>query len=104
MYATTWQYRVRPEHVDTFREVYGAKGDWARLFARHPGFRGTRLYQDLDNPAGFVTVDVWQDEAAFLDFKRLYGAAYQALDDRFIGMSEQWHLGTGDAAAWTGEG
>jgi len=38
MIAILWKYRVKPEHAEEFERVYGADGDWARLFARQEGW------------------------------------------------------------------
>jgi heme-degrading monooxygenase HmoA len=59
MIQVVWEFVVRPEAVAAFERVYGPDGDWARLFARHDGYRGTALLRDALRPQRYLTVDSW---------------------------------------------
>ncbi len=83
-----WEFVVRPEAVGRFVEAYGPHGDWARLFARHAGFRGTSLLQDADNPRRFLTIDRWETEDHFRRMKADSGAEYARLDSLFAELTE----------------
>ena len=63
MIAILWRYEVIPEHRAEFEATYGPVGDWARLFARSGGFRGTELMKADDG--SYLTIDVWRARADF---------------------------------------
>ena len=82
MYAVVWEYEVRPEHAAAFEALYGADGDWARLFRQADGCVETRLYRDTARPMLYLTIDRWLSRAAYEAFARAAGPAYAALDRR----------------------
>ncbi len=82
MYVYLWEYRVRPERRAEFLRHYRAGGTWARLFRQGPGYLGTDLLHDAADPARYVTVDRWVDEAVFRAFRARYAAEFAALDQR----------------------
>jgi heme-degrading monooxygenase HmoA len=84
MIALIWRYEVREEHRAEFEAAYGPTGDWARLFARSGGFRGTELLRADDG--SYLTLDVWRAKADFDAFLAEHGADYAALDRR----TEPW--------------
>lgn len=59
---------------------YGPDGDWAKLFARAPGYLGTELLRDRGSRDHFLTVDRWQDEEAFERFRRDFREEYARID------------------------
>ena len=84
MIALIWRYEVEEEHRDSFEATYGPEGDWARLFARSGGFRGTELLRAADG--SYLTLDVWRARADFDAFLAEHRADYEALDSR----TEAW--------------
>jgi heme-degrading monooxygenase HmoA len=80
VYEIFWEYEVRPEQVAAFERLYGADGEWARLFRRADGYVETLLFRDTDRPTRYLTVDRWQSRAAFDAFVDAAGSAYAALD------------------------
>jgi heme-degrading monooxygenase HmoA len=82
MYAIFWEYEVRPDQVAAFEALYGADGDWARLFRRADGYLETRLFRDTARPTHYLTVDRWLSRAAYEAFARASGSDYTALDRR----------------------
>ena len=75
-----WEFRIAEEHREAFEKAYGAEGDWAKLFRRSSAFRGTTLLRDPAIRGRFLTVDEWDDSAAFAEFKLQYASEYKALD------------------------
>lgn len=75
-YAIIWTYDIAPEHEAAFHAAYSSQGDWARLFARAPGFIGTELLSG----ECYATIDRWESRAAFEAFQANHGEAYTALD------------------------
>jgi heme-degrading monooxygenase HmoA len=83
MIAIVWEFLVREEALATFRRAYGPDGDWAALFRRHPGYRGTTLLQDRTQRTRFLTVDHWDDAAHFEAMQQASASEYSSLDERF---------------------
>ncbi|HEX8641187.1 MAG TPA: antibiotic biosynthesis monooxygenase [Allosphingosinicella sp.] len=84
MIALVWRYEVHEAHRARFEETYGPTGEWARLFARSGGFRGTELLRADDG--SYLTLDIWRSKADFEAFLEEHGAEYAALDHR----TEAW--------------
>lgn len=75
-----WEYHVPPESVDQFRELYGSHGEWVKLFRRAAGFVETTLFQDSKDHRRYVTVDRWESEASFREFRATFAAEFERLD------------------------
>ena len=80
MFVILWEYEVKPGCAERFESVYGPNGDWAKLFQTDAHFRETRLLADTSRPRCYFTLDFWDSESAFLEFKAAQAAAYAALD------------------------
>lgn len=63
MIQIIWEFVVKAEAVGQFEQAYGPDGAWARLFQAYPGFRGTTLLRDTDNPRRYLTIDLWDTGA-----------------------------------------
>jgi heme-degrading monooxygenase HmoA len=84
-YLIVWTYDVTPGAESDFSAAYGPDGDWAKLFARAPGFLGTELYAD---GARFLTLDRWASKAAFDAFQTAFGDAYAGLDQKLAHLTQ----------------
>jgi heme-degrading monooxygenase HmoA len=82
VYEIFWEYEVRPEQIAAFERLYGADGEWARLFRGTEGYVETLLFRDTDRPTRYLTVDRWLSRAAFNAFVETARPAYAALDRR----------------------
>jgi len=80
MFVVVWQFEVAEDQVSAFEAAYGQQGKWAQLFGQSPAYRGTELLQDAYVPGSYLTIDRWQDEAAFRAFRKDHDAAYESLD------------------------
>ena len=78
MIAIIWRFEIREENRTEFESAYGPKGEWARLFARSGGFRGTELLRADDG--SYLTLDVWRAKPDFDAFIADHRADYDALD------------------------
>ena len=87
VYVRVWEYQVPAEHVEAFVAAYGADGDWARLFRRGRGYGGTDLYRAADGSARFLTVDRWDDEAAWAGFVARWRTESGALGAELAGLT-----------------
>jgi len=80
MFVALWEYEVKPGCEESFQSAYGPQGDWVRLFQADPHFRETRLLRDLSRPRFYFTLDYWDSEIAFQQFKAANHADYAAIN------------------------
>jgi heme-degrading monooxygenase HmoA len=80
MVRFVWEFVARPDRVSEFERHYASSGAWAELFRRSEGFRGTMLLRDAENSRRFLTVDSWEDAAAFAAMRERFGKEYGELD------------------------
>ncbi|HZR27347.1 MAG TPA: antibiotic biosynthesis monooxygenase family protein [Terriglobales bacterium] len=80
MIYVLWQFRAKPEKVEQFERDYGPEGIWAQLFRRSPHYERTVLLRDPAQPAGYIVIDIWQDEASYQAFKKEFHEEYQRID------------------------
>ena len=80
MFVALWEYEVKPGCEESYQSAYGPQGPWVHLFQRDPHFRETRLLQDLSRPRFYFTLDYWDSESAFEQFKNANHVAYAAID------------------------
>ena len=92
-----WQFRPPADQEEAFAKAYAGVGAWAALFARDEGYRGTELMRPKDRGGWWLTVDRWENEAAFDRFHAQHGEDYRALDqelrtlageEKFVGAFE----------------
>jgi len=86
-YTYIWEFRVTAGRVEEFLRHYDSGGSWARLFQRSPGYIGTRLLRDLNDPLRFLTVDEWQSESHYRAFRERFASEYDALDRACEGLT-----------------
>jgi heme-degrading monooxygenase HmoA len=91
VYEIFWEYEVRPGQTAAFERLYGANGEWARLFRGVDGYVETLLFRDTDRPTRYLTIDRWRSRAAFDAFIETAGPAYAALDLRGDALTVREH-------------
>jgi heme-degrading monooxygenase HmoA len=79
-YTYVWQFLVHPGREAEFERHYGPEGAWVQLFRRADGYLDTRLLRDRATPGRYVTIDRWQDEAAYRGFRACFAAEHDAVD------------------------
>jgi heme-degrading monooxygenase HmoA len=87
MHVIIWEFRPAENRRDDFEATYGPQGPWAKLFARAPGYAGTELIRDVEDPTRYVTIDRWQTAEAYEEFKARFSAEYNALDMACVEMT-----------------
>ncbi len=87
-----YRYRVHQAQARAFEHAYGPTGPWAKLFARHPGYKRTRLFRHKDEPGIYVTVDVWTTKGDWDAFRKLYSEDYRRLDKQLAMLKLEEHL------------
>jgi heme-degrading monooxygenase HmoA len=80
MFVALWEYEVKPGCEESFQSAYGPHGDWVRLFQSDPHYRETSLLKDLSRPRFYFTLDYWNSETSYEQFKSANQAAYSAID------------------------
>jgi heme-degrading monooxygenase HmoA len=83
MIQIVWQYEIKDESRGKFELAYGPGGAWSTLFARAPGYRGTALLRDVENPRKYLTIDAWDTEEHHQDFLSQHRDEYAAMDAGF---------------------
>ncbi len=87
-FTVIWRFTIRPESRRQFESIYGPNGRWAALFGRSHGYRGTELLRNNSEPHTYFTIDRWDKEASFDEFKQRFAAEYAALDRECEGLTE----------------
>jgi heme-degrading monooxygenase HmoA len=79
------EFVVKEEARGQFELAYGPGGAWSKLSARCPGFRGTTVLRDTENPRRYLTIDLWdtlaQREQVLAERKAEYSDLDAALAD-----------------------
>ncbi len=79
-YVYIWEYFVPAGLEADFAALYHPGGAWGRLFRRYPGYLRTELLHDLENPERYLTVDYWESQQAYTDFRAGSKTEFAALD------------------------
>jgi heme-degrading monooxygenase HmoA len=87
-----YRYRVHPAQARAFEHAYGPTGPWAQLFGRSPGFKRTRLFRHKSEEGIYLTVDVWEEKAAWDDFRSVNAESYARLDRQLHLLYLEEHL------------
>jgi hypothetical protein len=83
-----WEFVARSEMTMEFERCYSGSGPWAELFRRAPGFCGTSLLRDAEQPRRYVTIDRWESVEAQRSMRERFAREYEALDQRSEGLTE----------------
>lgn len=94
-YTYLWEFLVRPEKTSLFEHLYGAEGDWDALFQRAAGYIDTRLLRDRSVANRYITIDRWDSDQAYQQFRKDFAEEYRVLDERCEELAvEERSLGT----------
>lgn len=81
MYVIVWEFEPQVGKEREFEEAYASNGEWAKLFARSPEYRGTDLLRRTEG-GPYLTIDRWSSPDAFAAFRRQWRREYEELDRR----------------------
>ena len=100
MVHIVWEFLVREDRLAEFERHYsGVDGPWAQLFGKSPGFRGTVLLRNTEDPRHFLTIDSWDSVVAQVRMREQFHDEYSRLDqayeqltesERRVGVFEDW--------------
>jgi heme-degrading monooxygenase HmoA len=82
------EFVVKEEARGQFELAYGPGGAWSKLFAQAPGFRGTTLLRDTENPRRYLAIDLWDTVAQWEQTLAEREAEYASLDDVLADWTE----------------
>ncbi len=88
MIQIVWEFIVKESAVGRFLRAYGPNGAWSRLFREYPGFLGTTLLRDEENPRRFLTIDLWETGSHRKRMLTQAKAQYSELDDVLADLTE----------------
>ncbi|MGH9699176.1 MAG: antibiotic biosynthesis monooxygenase family protein [Candidatus Acidiferrales bacterium] len=80
MIQFVWEFVARPGQTLEFERCYAPDGPWAELFRRAPGYRGTSILRDAEQPRRYLTIDRWDTAAAHQAMRERLAQEYAALD------------------------
>lgn len=83
MIEIVWEFVVKEEAQGQFELAYGPGGAWSKLFEQCPGFRGTTVLRDTENPRRYLTIDLWETAALREQALAQHEAEYSDLDAAF---------------------
>ncbi|WP_417454515.1 antibiotic biosynthesis monooxygenase family protein [Kiloniella sp.] len=86
-YCYIWEFIVKDGANNHFEDFYGDEGEWVQLFTMGAGYIRTELVQDQTDPQRYLTVDYWNTEEDFHEFKKIFGQEYLALDKECNGLT-----------------
>ena len=81
-YVIIWEFRVISGMEKQFERAYGADGEWVRCFRCHRAYIRTDLLRDAQEAGRYLTVDIWESEAAYEAFRTAHGYEYKEIDAR----------------------
>jgi len=80
MFVVVWQFEITEDKIAEFEAAYGPQGSWAQLFGTSPEYKGTELLRDAYVPGCYLTIDRWNSEGAFREFRKAHDKEYEILD------------------------
>jgi heme-degrading monooxygenase HmoA len=92
MVRIVWEFHVKPGREEEFELFYNGEGLWALLFRKSPDYFGTKLMRDLNTPGRYITVDKWDADYAFAEFKKTVEFEYNAIDRKCEELTESERL------------
>jgi heme-degrading monooxygenase HmoA len=87
MFVVLWEFEVKPGREERFERVYGADGEWVRLFRGDPNYQGTRLLRDASRDGIYLTIDTWRSREAYERFRETAAERYAAIDAECEGLT-----------------
>src|SRR4051812_32384841 len=92
MVKIMWEFRVRPDRYREFEFNYASNGTWAALFRKSSDYRETILLRDSSQNGRYLTIDHWESEKAFRQFKNEHAAEYEAIDGKCEALTDSERL------------
>jgi heme-degrading monooxygenase HmoA len=88
LFSVMWEFVVLTEKIAVFENSYGPAGSWVSLFRKCPGFLGSSLLRDAENPLRYLTIDRWESAEHHAGMHREFATEYAALDRDCVALTE----------------
>ena len=93
MIALVFSYEVRD--AGAFERAYGTGGEWEEFFGTAPGFIGTELLRDVEQPGRYLVIDRWESPEAYNTFANENRDEYmRRVDDTRFYYDQELRFGT----------
>jgi heme-degrading monooxygenase HmoA len=93
MLALLFSYEARDPAE--FERAYGPDGEWAEFFRAGPGYVGTELLRDVENPGRYLVIDRWDSREAYQQFVESRGEEYmRRVDESAFQYDSELRFGT----------
>ncbi|HKS76106.1 MAG TPA: antibiotic biosynthesis monooxygenase [Terriglobales bacterium] len=79
-YVVIWEFRVLHGKEDQFEQAYGPQGVWADFFRTGEGYLRTELVCDANLPGRYITLDFWNSQKLYEEFRAQNAARYDSID------------------------
>ena len=89
MIHIVWEFRVKPGKAAEFERHYSNSGIWATFFKQGDGYHGTVLVRDTEHPDRYLTFDLWDNLAAYHEFKSEFSEEYFRIDRECEALTEK---------------
>ena len=80
MFLILWEFEVKQGEEEAFEKVHGPEGPWVRLFQSDPHYLQTQLLKDPSRSRIYFTLDFWESETDYSQFKQTNQGTYEKLD------------------------
>jgi heme-degrading monooxygenase HmoA len=92
MFAIAFSYEARDP--EDFERAYGPSGEWAAFFEGAPGYVGTELLREVDNPGRYLLIDRWERREDFERFAaERQGEYFRRSEDSAVHYLQELRLG-----------
>jgi hypothetical protein len=91
-YVIVWQFVAAAGREQAFESAYGPDGDWVRFFRADPRYVRTDLVRDTENSRRYCTLDFWESQQAYDDFRIRHADEYFSIDARCEALTESEEL------------
>jgi hypothetical protein len=83
MIEIVMEYVVKKESQGFFELAFGPGGAWSNLYSWCPGYRGTTVLRDLNNPLRYLVFDLWGTETQYTQAMTDNEVPYAELVEQF---------------------
>jgi heme-degrading monooxygenase HmoA len=91
-YVYVWAFQVKPGCEGQFEKAYGPAGEWVRLFQKATGYLRTDLLCDRATTGRYLTIDYWESESSYQQFRQDFDGEFRELDKQCEGLTESEKL------------
>ena len=88
MVEIVWEFQVSAGREQEFEKHYGPEGTWVQFFRKDRAYQGTKLLRDSETAGRYLTVDRWNDLAAYEGFRAEHAGEYKRIDEQMEALTQ----------------